>query len=85
MSSTRPLSERALVFVVGAVMSAQSATSHLASAAGAMASSIFLRAEPSGRLIGMGRVALASALLALLVPAIAFMLERRVRRREALG
>lgn len=63
-------------------MSAQSATQHMASALGAVAASFFLVAEPSGRLVHMERVAAGAAALSLLVPLVAFGVERGVRRRE---
>jgi predicted MFS family arabinose efflux permease len=63
-------------------MSAQSATQHMASAAGASLSSLFLTAAPDGRLIDMNRLALAAAGVALLVPWVARSVERRVRARE---
>lgn len=63
-------------------MSAQSATQHLASAAGALFSSWALSADASGRLHGMDRVATAALFISLLVPVFAFAIERRVKRRE---
>ncbi len=66
-------------------MSAQSAVQHTASATGALTASMLLTAEPSGRLIGMDRVALGAIVLALLVPIVTRAIETRVRAREALG
>ncbi len=63
-------------------MSAQSAVQHSASALGAMAASLFLVAQPSGRLERMDQVALAALGVACLVPVGAGILERRIRARE---
>jgi predicted MFS family arabinose efflux permease len=63
-------------------MSLQSCVQHLASAAGAVLGAQLLRAEPSGALSGMERVASISALLALLMPVLMLAVERRVRARE---
>lgn len=63
-------------------MSAQSSVQHFSSAIGAMGASAFLVAMPSGRLVGMAQVAWFALALACLVPLGAFLLERRVRRRE---
>jgi hypothetical protein len=64
-------------------MSAQSAVQHAASALGAMLASLVLVAGPDGKLWGMDRIAWAALVVALLVPVGAFLLERRVRAREA--
>jgi Na+/melibiose symporter-like transporter len=64
-------------------MSAQSAVQHGASALGAMLASLLLTARPDGHLVGMDHVAWGSLVVALLVPIGAFVLERRVRAREA--
>jgi len=64
-------------------MSAQSAVQHAASALGAMLASLVLVASPDGKLSGMDRIAWAALVVALLVPVGAFLLERRVRAREA--
>lgn len=63
-------------------MSAQSATQHMASAVGASVASLFLDAQPSGRLLGMDRVAAAAALLSLSVPIVAYFVEGQVRQKE---
>lgn len=52
----------------GRFLSAQAALSHAFSGAGAYASTLFLSSEPSGRLIGMPRLALAAAAMGVLVP-----------------
>lgn len=65
-------------------MSAQSAVQHAASALGAMLASLLLVAAPDGKLVGMERVAWGAVALAIVVPAFAFVLERRVRARDAL-
>lgn len=62
--------------------SAQSAVQHLAASAGAFLSAHLLAVAPDGRLAGMGRVALLSGGLALLLPAVLLAVERRVRARE---
>lgn len=64
-------------------MSAQSSVQHLASATGAFMSSAFLRAEPSGRLIGLDRIAQLSLGLALLGPILASIVNGALRRRDA--
>jgi predicted MFS family arabinose efflux permease len=66
-------------------MSAQSAVQHAASALGAMLASLLLVAEPDGKLQGMERVAWGAVVLAMAVPVGAFVLERRVRARDALA
>jgi predicted MFS family arabinose efflux permease len=66
-------------------MSAQSAVQHAASAFGAMLASLLLVAAPDGKLVGMERVAWGAVALALVVPLGAFVLERRVRARDALA
>jgi predicted MFS family arabinose efflux permease len=65
-------------------MSAQSAVQHGASALGAMLASLLLTGLPDGSLVGMDRVAWGALVVALLVPIGAFVLERRVKAREAL-
>lgn len=62
--------------------SAQSAVQHLAASGGAFLSAHLLAVAPDGRLDGMGRVALLSGGLALLLPAVLLAVERRVRARE---
>ncbi|MET0339484.1 MAG: MFS transporter [Polyangiales bacterium] len=59
-------------------MSASSAVQHLASASGAMLSSRMLGADPSGKLVGMERVALLALVLVLLLPVILYRLQTRV-------
>jgi predicted MFS family arabinose efflux permease len=78
LASRVPRSEQRARF-----MSAQSAVQHAASALGAMLASLLLVAAPDGRLIGMERVAWGAIALALVVPIGAFVLERRVRARDA--
>jgi predicted MFS family arabinose efflux permease len=63
-------------------MSTQSAVQHTASALGAIVGAAMLMAEPSGRLVHMDWVAGLAALMALMVPFIAWRLERGVLRRE---
>lgn len=63
-------------------MSAQSATQHMASAVAASGASLFLGADPSGRLLGMDRVGTAAALISLAIPIVARAVELRVRERE---
>jgi hypothetical protein len=63
--------------------STQSAVQHLASAAGALLSSRLLSVGPGDRLVGMDRVALWSAALALALPFLLWRVERHVVRREA--
>lgn len=63
-------------------MSAQSATQHLASSVAASGASLFLDADPSGRLLGMDRVGTAAALLSLAIPMVARAVELKVRARE---
>jgi predicted MFS family arabinose efflux permease len=62
-------------------MSAQSAVQHIASAAGAFLSSAFLKAEPSGRLIGMEAVAGLALALALVVPFLCAYVEQSLKRQ----
>jgi predicted MFS family arabinose efflux permease len=62
--------------------STQSAVQHLASAAGAMASTALLGTGPRGELVGMDRVALLSGALALSLPALLWLVQPRVVRRE---
>lgn len=63
-------------------MSAQSAVQHAASAAGSMLASLVLIARPDGKLVHMDHVALASLMLALIIPFTVHLLERRVKARE---
>lgn len=63
--------------------SLQSATQHLASAAGASLSSALLSVEPGGHLAGMPRVACLSIGFTLLLPVLVLRVERGVRRRAA--
>jgi predicted MFS family arabinose efflux permease len=63
--------------------STQSAVQHLASAGGALLSSVLLSSEDGTRLVGMWRVALFSGLLAIGLPLLLAAVEPRVRRREA--
>jgi hypothetical protein len=44
-----------------------------------------LTADPDGRLHGMPQVAVAAIAISLFVPVLAFVIERGVKRREALG
>jgi len=64
-------------------MSALSATQHLSSAAGALLASLVLDDDASGRLFGMGEVALAAIVVSLAVPFFTWFIERRVVAREA--
>jgi predicted MFS family arabinose efflux permease len=64
-------------------MSAQSAVQHLASSVGALSSAVLLRADSDGRLIGMPLVAMLAIVIAALVPALAWRVERGVKEREA--
>ncbi len=64
-------------------MSAQSSVQHLSSSAGALVTSLWLDAEPSGKLVGMAGVSLTAIGFALLVPMLSFVIERGVKRREA--
>jgi predicted MFS family arabinose efflux permease len=61
-------------------MSAQSAVQHTASAAGAFASSALLRAEPSGRLVGIEQIVWVALGLALLVPFLVRYVERSLNQ-----
>jgi predicted MFS family arabinose efflux permease len=63
-------------------MSFQSAVQHLGSAAGAFLSSQMLFDLPGGQLGGMNRVVGVSLLLSLTLPAMFFVVERRVRARD---
>lgn len=66
-------------------MSAQSSVQHFSSAAGAFLSSAFLRAEPSGQLIGLDRVAYVALGLALSAPLFVWFVERSLATRDALN
>jgi len=66
-------------------MSAQSAVQHMASAAGAILASMFLVALPSGKLVGMDKIALLAMTLALLVPFGARLLELRLKGRTLIA
>ena len=63
-------------------MSIQSAVQHAASAAGGFLSARLLSTGPGGRLVGMGRVAGLSMLLALALLPLLWTVERRVRARK---
>ena len=63
-------------------MSAQSAVQHLSSSAGALVTSLWLDAEPSGKLVGMASVSLTAIGFALFVPVLSAVVERRVKQRE---
>lgn len=63
-------------------MSAQSAVQHLSSSAGALVTSLWLDAEPSGKLVGMAAVSLTAIGFALFVPLLSFVIERAVKHRE---
>ena len=63
-------------------MSAQSAVQHLSSSAGALVTSLWLDAEPSGKLVGMASVSLTAIGFALFVPVLSAVIERRVKQRE---
>ncbi len=63
--------------------STQSAVQHLASASGALLSSQLLGSAADGRLLGMDRVAIFSASLAVALPLLLGLVEPRVLRREA--
>jgi predicted MFS family arabinose efflux permease len=65
--------------------STQSAVQHLASAAGALGSSQLLSVGAGDRLVGMDRVALTSAALALALPFLLWRVQRHVLRREAVA
>jgi predicted MFS family arabinose efflux permease len=64
-------------------MSAQSVVQHLASATGAMSAAAYLTSSPDGSLLGMQTVAWLSLAIAAVVPLGAWLLERRLRAREA--
>ncbi|HEY6006673.1 MAG TPA: MFS transporter [Anaeromyxobacter sp.] len=66
-------------------MSLQSVVQHLAAAAGALTSASLLRELPGGRLERMDVIAWGSAALAAVVPALMWLVESRVRRRERGG
>jgi len=63
-------------------MSALNATQHLSSSAGALAASLLLDADATGRLLGMPTVALAAIAISLAVPVITWFIERGVLARE---
>jgi predicted MFS family arabinose efflux permease len=63
-------------------MSMQSVVQHLAAAAGAFAATRALREGPGGGLDGMAAVASFAAVVAAFVPALLWLVESRVRRRE---
>jgi len=62
--------------------STQSAVQHLASAGGALLSSALLATGEGGKLVGMWRVALFSAVMALGLPVLLAAVQPRVLRRE---
>lgn len=62
----------------GRFLSAQAAFGHAFSGLAAYASTLLLASEPSGRLIGMPRLAVTAALMGLLVPVVVHRLERVV-------
>ncbi|WP_242343000.1 MFS transporter [Anaeromyxobacter terrae] len=64
-------------------MSAQSVVQHLGSATGALLASSMLQQLPGGRLAGMDRVAWLALALAAIVPGLLWLLELRVRGRDA--
>lgn len=64
-------------------MSALNATQHLSSSAGALLASLVLDDDASGRLFGMGTVALAAIAVSLAVPFITWFIERRILARDA--
>ena len=64
-------------------MSSQSALDHIAAAAGAMIGSQLLHELPGGRLQGMDDLGWVAICLSAFVPALLFLVERRVRRRES--
>jgi predicted MFS family arabinose efflux permease len=66
----------------GRFMSLQSVVQHLAAAAGAFVAANVLRELPGGRLERMDTVAGSAAALAAAVPALMWLVESRVRRRE---
>ena len=66
-----------------AFMSVQSAAQHFASATGAIVSSMLLTEREDKSLEGMGRVAILSVSLGLLLPPMLFVVEARVRRRAS--
>ncbi|HQR30654.1 MAG TPA: MFS transporter [Anaeromyxobacteraceae bacterium] len=63
--------------------STQSAVQHLASAAGALLSSVLLATGADGALVGTWRVAALSGLAGCALPVLLSLVEPRVRRREA--
>jgi predicted MFS family arabinose efflux permease len=63
-------------------MSAQSAVQHTASAAGAMLASGMLSELPGGKLVGMNHVAWLTLGLAVLLPVLLYLVERRVQPKE---
>ncbi|HET7824955.1 MAG TPA: MFS transporter, partial [Anaeromyxobacter sp.] len=63
-------------------MSVQSVVQHLASATGAFGATRLLTELPGGRLAGMDSVASISAALAAAIPALLWLVESRVRRRD---
>jgi predicted MFS family arabinose efflux permease len=63
-------------------MSVQSVVQHLASAVGAFGATRMLTELPGGRLAGMDSVASISAALAAAIPALLWLVESRVRRRD---
>jgi predicted MFS family arabinose efflux permease len=64
-------------------MSANSAVQHLAASVGALTSATFLGTDAAGRLVGMPLVATASIVVTLMVPWLAWRVERGVKVREA--
>ena len=63
-------------------MSALNATQHLSSSAGALVASFMLSADGTGRLEGMDHVAVAAIAVALFVPFVSALIERRVLAKE---
>jgi predicted MFS family arabinose efflux permease len=90
-NSSRNVSASALATKVPApderarFLSIQSGVQHLSSALGATLSSRLLTEEPSGRLIGIPRVAAFSMALACALPVLLWLVEARVARERGSG
>ena len=64
-------------------MSAQSAVQHLASATGAMIGAQILTERPGGALDGIDEIAWFAVAMSVLLPAVLYAVDRRVRARAA--
>jgi predicted MFS family arabinose efflux permease len=64
-------------------MSAQSAVQHLASATGAMVGAQILTEQPGGALAGIDELAWFAVAMSIILPAILYVVDRRVRARAA--